>query len=53
MPWRVHGLQRVLVLTSYALQDTLQEYDTEVLYGEQTDYDGLTFLWRNQTNGLA
>ena len=26
--------------------------DDEVLYGEHTDYDGLTFLWRNQTNGL-
>ena len=22
------------------------------MYGEHTDYDGLTFLWRNQTNGL-
>jgi len=24
----------------------------ELLYGEHTDYDGFTFLWRNQTNGL-
>lgn len=28
------------------------EDDTEILYGEHTDYDGFTFLWRNQTNGL-
>jgi len=24
----------------------------EILYGEHTDYDGFTFLWRNRTNGL-
>jgi len=24
----------------------------ELLYGEHTDYDGFTFLWRNATNGL-
>ena len=23
-----------------------------LLYGEHTDYDGLTFLWRNSDNGL-
>ena len=23
-----------------------------LLYGEHTDYDGLTFLWRNRSNGL-
>ena len=23
-----------------------------LLYGEHTDYDGLTFLWRNRDNGL-
>ena len=23
-----------------------------LLYGEHTDYDGFTFLWRNRTNGL-
>ena len=23
-----------------------------LLYGEHTDYDGLTFLWRNNNNGL-
>ena len=28
------------------------ENEREVLYGEHTDYHGLTFLWRNQTNGL-
>ena len=25
---------------------------SEVLYGEHTDYDGFTFLWRNKSNGL-
>ena len=29
-----------------------QNGQSEILYGEHTDYDGLTFLWRNQTNGL-
>merc|ERR1711936_1547965 len=29
-----------------------QDDDSEILYGEHTDYDGFTFLWRNQTNGL-
>jgi isopenicillin N synthase-like dioxygenase len=24
----------------------------QLLYGEHTDYDGFTFLWRSQTNGL-
>ena len=24
----------------------------KLLYGEHTDYDGLTFLWRNRSNGL-
>ena len=26
--------------------------EPQLLYGEHTDYDGLTFLWRNRSNGL-
>lgn len=32
--------------------DNVEDENREVLYAEHTDYDGLTFLWRNQTNGL-
>jgi len=40
-----------LRLARYAPRNTVED-KAEVLYGEHTDYDGLTFLWRNQTNGL-
>ena len=41
-----------LRLAKYSPRQSVED-DTEVLYGEHTDYDGLTFLWRNQINGLA
>ena len=40
-----------LRLARYVPRLSVQD-GTEVLYGEHTDYDGFTFLWRNQTNGL-
>jgi len=40
-----------LRLARYSPRQPVED-ESEVLYGEHTDYDGLTFLWRNQTNGL-
>ena len=39
-----------LRLAHYVL--TAGERRSRLLYGEHTDYDGLTFLWRNRFNGL-
>ena len=39
-----------LRLAHYVPHKTMTK--NKLLYGEHTDYDGLTFLWRNRTNGL-
>jgi isopenicillin N synthase-like dioxygenase len=30
----------------------VEDPSTQIRFGEHTDYEGLTFLWRNQVNGL-
>ena len=39
-------------LARYLPQNIANEDEKNVLYGQHTDYNGFTFLWRNQSNGL-